>query len=187
MKNCPTAEVRGRVAVASSPSGLVDRDQVVPRGLAPSRDRRAWTRRWQRRRWTRWRWWRGGWAGELTRAVRGTSTASECEPVYLAASRALLSNYTLTSKSCPPSCLEWEDASDKVSPPGSRRTRVLTSQRSSTERQLGKEDIATQLGTGVETAERAGGRITRSSTMATRVMVSSKIRSGQYFLHISGG
>ena len=106
MKNCPTAEVRGRVAVASSPSGLVDRDQVVPRGLAPSRDRRAWTRRWQRRRWTRWRWWRGGWAGELTRAVRGTSTASECEPVYLAASRALLSNYTLQSHVLP---LAWSE------------------------------------------------------------------------------
>lgn len=77
---------------------------------------------------------------------------------------------------------EREDASDKLSPPGSRRTRVLTSQRSATERQRGKEDIATQLGTGVETAERAGGRITRSSTMATRVMVSSKIRSWAIFL-----
>ena len=77
---------------------------------------------------------------------------------------------------------EWEDTSDKLSPPGSRRTRVLTSQRSATERQRGKEDIATQLGTGVETAERAGGRITRSSTMATRVMVSSKIRSWAIFL-----
>lgn len=55
--------------------------------------------------------------------------------------------------------------------PGSRQTRVQISQRSDTAR-LARADIVTRLDTGVAIVEKAGGKIMKSSTTATRVMVS---------------